>query len=205
MENIIGFINAIAGLLVAFTAFAVKFVEVTKSVKETSLPKKIKKQLVIDNEIISKIEYLKEFLVADRIQIYDFHNGGHYANGRSALKVSCTYESVRAGIKSYQSELQAIPLTCIPKFTQKLLDDSELLINNIEEIKESMPLTYVLKKNQEVRSFYDIIINNEKGEPIGFLGIQYNKLNSINYNTEQHNQILKVKYFVEEKLSKFSK
>lgn len=153
-------ITAIGGLLVAFTK--------TKKEIENSIPKKIKDQINIDNEIIKRMEELKEFLNADRVQVYDFHNGGHYANGRSALKTSCTYEVCRTGCRSYQMYLQSIPLSCIPQFIETLLNKEELKINNLENIKESMNSTYNLKKEQGVKSFYDIIIHNKYKEPIRF-------------------------------------
>lgn len=99
-----------------------------------------------------------------------FTIGGHYANGRSALKTSCTYEVVRTGIKSCQMYLQAIPLNCIPHFIQTLLNNSEMKINNLEDIKECMPATYSLKKSQNIGSFYDVILNNKSGEPIRIFG-----------------------------------
>ena len=128
--------------------------------------------------------------------------GGHYANGRSALKTSCSFEVVCSGVKGHQKELQSIPLTCIPRFVETLLNKKELVINNLDDIKEIMPATYELKKNQEVASFFDIILNNKDGEPIGFLALQYCKINSVNFNREERNEILKLKFFIEENLEK---
>ena len=82
-----------------------------------------------------------------------FTIGGHYANGRSALKTSCSYEVVRAGIKGHQKELQAVPLSCIPKFVKTLLDKKELIVNNLEDLKDMMPATYELKKSKELLLF----------------------------------------------------
>lgn len=92
--------------------------------------------------------------------------GGHYANGRSALKTSCSFEVVRNGVKGHQKELQSVPLSCIPHFIQTLLEKSELKVNNLEDIKETMPATYQLKKEQNIKSFYDVILNNKNEEPI---------------------------------------
>lgn len=75
-------------------------------------------------------------------------------------------------------------------------------INNLEEIKEVMPATYELKKGQGVASFFDIILNNKQGEPIGFLALQYCNTNCANYTEDQMNQILKLKFFIEENLEK---
>lgn len=119
------------------------------------------------------MESLKEELNADRIQIYEFHNGIHYANGRSALRTTCPYEVCRYGIKPYQNYMQAVPLSCIPNFIKRLLDNGKLIVKELKDIEKTMPSTYALKKNQDIKSFYDIIIKNRIGEPIGFVVIQF--------------------------------
>lgn len=189
-------ITAIYGLIVAFSK--------AKKELENTIPKKITKQCNIDNEIIKRMECLKEYLNADRVQVYDFHNGGHYANGRSALKTSCTYEVCRTGCRSYQMYLQAIPLSCIPQFIDTLLNKGELRVNDLEDIKDIMNSTYHLKKDQGVRCFYDIIIHNKNKEPIGFLAIQYLKENKVKFNSDEKNEILKLKFFIEENLEKMT-
>lgn len=128
--------------------------------------------------------------------------GGHYANGRSALKTSCSYEVVRTGVRGHQKELQSVPLSCIPRFVETLLSRKELVVKNLEDIKDLMPATYELKKDQNVASFFDVILNNKEGEPIGFLALQYCKINSVNFTQEERNEILKLKFFIEENLEK---
>lgn len=174
----------------------------TKKQIEDSIPRKLKRQSNIDMEIITRMEELKELLEADRVQVYDFHNGGHYANGRSALKTSCTYEVVRAGIKATQQHLQAIPLSCIPHFTRKLLNDNTFDVTDLEDLKDTMPSTYNLKKELGVKSFYDVILNNKEGEPIGFLGVQYVNKSHKTYNSNDINEILRLKFYIEENLEK---
>ena len=98
--------------------------------------------------------------------------------------------------------LQAIPINCIPRFIQTLLNKEELKINNLEEIKYEMPATYTLKKSQNIGSFFDIILNNRQGEPIGFLAFQYSKLNKVNFRDNERNEILRLKFFIEENLEK---
>lgn len=134
---------------------------------------KIKKQSEIDTNIYSRMEHLKEILNADRIQIYEFHNGIHYANGRSALRTTCTYEVCRYGIAPCQTYMQAVPLSCIPNFIKKLLDDGKIIVKELKDIEKTMPSTYALKNSQNIKSFYDIIIKNGVGEPIGFVAIQF--------------------------------
>ena len=199
MNDILTIITLFTNIILAIGALFVAIRKTKKEIEET-LPKKIKHQSDIDMKIHSRIEEIKEYLNADRVQIYDFHNGGHYANGRSALKTSCSFEVVRSGIEGHQKELQAVPLSCIPQFVQELVKNGELKVDDLEEIKNTMPSTYQLKKEQDIASFYDIILNDEKGEPIGFLAFQYTKTNCVNFTKEEKNQILKLKFFIEENL-----
>lgn len=197
------FTEIITGATVAvglIVAFIIKILKGKKEI-EDNIPKKIKKQSGINIEITEQLEYLKEFLNADRVQVYDFHNGGHYANGRSALKTDCTYEVVRSGIKPVQMHLQDIPLSCIPRFTNRMLEEGYMEIKNLEEIKDSMPSTYQLKTEMGICAFYDIILNNKFGEPIGFLAIQYVKNQYCLSSECDKQEVLKVKHFIEDRLN----
>lgn len=165
MENITTLLINLTAMIAALAAAYVAWQKAKTDVK-SAVPKKIKGQVTVDSVVTNVMEDLKEFLNADRVQVYDFHNGGHYANGRSALKTSCSYEVVRTGIKGHQKELQSVPLSCIPHFVEKLLNNNILKVNNLEELKDTMPATYELKKSQDVQSFFDVILNNKNNEPI---------------------------------------
>ena len=200
MDSLIAILTSITALIVAISTLIKNMLEAKKNL----IPFKVKSQSSINMNIINLMENAKERFRADRIQVYDYHNGGHFANGRSALKLSCTYEVVRNGIKSCQQELQGIPLTFIPKFNDILLNNEILYVKDLETIKETMPFTYQIKHSQQVKSFYDIILNNKQGEPIGFLGIQYDN-NDIAISEEDKKEILKFKLAIENELEKMVK
>ena len=199
MENVIAIITSITALIVAISTLIKNLIDAKKNL----IPTKVKSQSSINMKIIELMEDGKERFRADRIQVYDYHNGGHFANGRSALKVSCTFEAVRTGVCPCQQELQGIPLTFIAKFNDTLLKNETLFVNDLEEIKDSMPFTYQIKYAQGIKSFYDIILNNNKGEPIGFLGIQYNN-NDIGLSEEDKKEIYKLKLAIENELEKMN-
>lgn len=73
MEEITGIIIALTALVTAIPSLIVALINAKKEIKN-SIPKKIKNQCNIDNEIIKRMEELKEYLNADRVQVYDFHN-----------------------------------------------------------------------------------------------------------------------------------
>lgn len=204
MEWVTGILMGITAIISAIGTLVVTTIKTKKQIEET-IPKKLKKQASIDTEIIQRMEDIKEILGADRVQIYDFHNGGHYANGRSALKTSCTYEVTRAGIKGYQMYLQSLPLSAIPRFSKSLLDKGEMCVADLEDIKSSMPGAYNIKFEQGVKGFHDIVLENKFGEPIGFLGIQYVNSSHKTYNNKEKNEILRLKFFIEENLESMIK
>lgn len=166
--------------------------------KKLDVPKKIGKQSELDCLILKEAEKLKELLNADRVQVYEFHNGTHYANGRSALKTTCTYETCRYGVSSCLNILSGIPLSIIPAFIKTLLDNGELLVKDLEHIKETMPSTYALKSTMGIKSFYDVVIYNEFGEPVGFVAVQF--CDGVQ-NTINKEAVKKFAWFVENKLS----
>lgn len=198
MENIIAIIGSIVAIIVSLSTALKNFVDA----KQNLIPKRVKKQSDINMNIYNLLEEMKEVFKADRVQIYDFHNGGHYANGRSALKCSCTFETVRKTVVSYFDRLQGIQLQIIPHFIHELLNKEKIIVTDIETLKDTMPATYNFKKNQEVSSFYDIVLKNSKGESIGFIGIQYLEKDAI-YVDEA--ELMKYKYLIEEYLEKMIK
>lgn len=203
MEWLVGLIVGITTLVIAIGNLVIAVRDAKKKIEE-SIPRKIKKQVTLTEEISSRMDMIKEYIGADRVHIYDFHNGGHYANGRSALKTSCTFESVRAGIVPVQNILQAVPLSCIPKYTNNLLKDGGVKVKDINDIRTTMPGAFGWKYAQDVKSFYDIVLTNKESEPIGFLEVQFCNSNSHSYelNEKMRHEILRLKFFIEENLQK---
>ena len=74
MENITTLIISITAMITALASLIVKIMESKANVKSAKT-KKIKGQVTVDSEVTNKMEDLKEYLNADRVQIYDFHNG----------------------------------------------------------------------------------------------------------------------------------
>ena len=53
---------------------------IKKKLKRPDVSKRIPGQNKIDLEIMTQMDYTKELLNADRIHIYEFHNGEHYSD-----------------------------------------------------------------------------------------------------------------------------
>lgn len=162
-----------------------------------SVSSKVPKQSKIDTKVLKRMEEVKELLNADRVHVYEFHNGEHYANGRSALKISCTYEVCKAGVKIIQRECLSMPISCTPKYIANILDSSIVEIKDIENIKDSMPASYNFKIAQDVKAFTDVVIQNKQKEPVGFIEIQW--LDKKNFVRNEH-ELLRLAAFIEESI-----
>lgn len=73
MENITATIISLTAFITALGTLIVNIIKAKKEIENT-LPRKIQKQCSINIEITNKLEKLKEYFMADRVQIYDFHN-----------------------------------------------------------------------------------------------------------------------------------
>lgn len=166
-----------------------------------NVSKTIEKQCLIDGDIIDRMENVKEFYNADRVHFYDFHNGVHYSNGRSAKKFSCTYEKVRFGIEPVKRIMKDIETSDVPVFLNKLFSECKFEIANIEDIKDTMDTTYLYMKKAGVKSCYVMAVKNQSKEPIGFIMLQYvNNTMPKMGRLEDLEYLQKFKWFMEEKL-----
>lgn len=164
---------------------------------QSSVSSKVPRQSKIDLKILNRMEEVKEIMDADRVHVYEFHNGEHYANGRSALKVSCTYEVVRAGTQSVQRSCMSVPLSVMPKYIATILDNSIVNVKDIENIRDSMPATYNLKFSQNVKAFTNVVIINRQKEPVGFIEVQWFDKKKF---TENEYELLRLAAFIEENI-----
>ena len=172
---------------------------VKKNLKKPDISSKLPKQNSIDLEITNKMDYAKEILNADRIHLYEFHNGEHYSDWRSAYKFSCSYEVVKAGTQSMRSKCTGLPISIMPRFIHKITTEGKFICDNIENIKNDMVSTYEFKKNIGIKSFYDVAIRNKLGNVIGFIAIQWDKNTKANIDEDE---IKKLVWFVEERILK---
>lgn len=169
------------------------------SLKKTDIAKMLPKQNKLDIELMQKMEYVKEMLNADRIHIYEFHDGDFYSEYRHAYKFSCTYEVVKAGSKSLRDKCMGVPTSLLPKFVNKITEDGLFFCKDIDEIKDSMPSTFGFKHAYGIRSFYDIAIKNSKNQAIGFIAVQWDNKDNVKIDEDLIKQL---KWYVEEHLTK---
>lgn len=164
------------GIVIAEVILAVYFCKqyLDKATKGIDISSGIKKQNEVDLKIIERMDYFKELLSADRILLFEFHNGQHYSNYRSALKMSASYEVFRAGLESSRDKCTGLPIAIMPKFIASITQEGRAFCHDIEEIRYDMGNSYEFKKAIGIKSFYDIAIKDTNHNIIGFVAIQWN-------------------------------
>lgn len=170
---------------------------IKKKLKRPDVSKKIPGQNKIDLEIITRMDYTKELLNADRIHIYEFHNGDHYSDYRSAYKFSCSYEAIKAGKIPVRARCTGLPISVMPKFINKITQEGSFICDNIDKIKDEMPSTHAFKRELGIKSFYDVAIRNASGNIIGFVAVQWDKGTTPTMNEEE---IRKLVWFIEDRI-----
>lgn len=165
--------------------------------KKPDISNLVAKQNLIDINVEEKLDYAKEILNADRIHVYEFHNGEHYSDYRSSCKFSCSYEVVRAGRESVRNQCTNLPISVMPKFINKITTEGKFYCKDISEIRDVMPSTHEFKKEIEIKSFYDVAIRNVKGSIIGFIAIHWCNGTTPNINIDEINKLV---WYVEEKI-----
>lgn len=176
MEHIVETAQSI-GIILAEILLAIYFCKqyIDKYQKEhkPNISDEVTKQNPIDLDIIEKMDYYKELLKADRILLFEFHNGQHYSNYRSALKMSASYEVYRAGLESSREKCSNLPIAIMPRFIAAITREGFTWCKDIEEIKYDMGNSYEFKKSIGIKAFYDVAIKDECGNVVGFVAVQW--------------------------------
>ena len=175
--------------------FCIQYIR--KNYSSPNVGKMVPKQNKIDLEITNQMDYVKELVNADRIHLYEFHNGEHYSDYRSAYKFSCSYEVARAGKRAVRKDCVQLPISVMPRFINKITTEGKFYCDDIEKIKDSMASTYEFKNNLGIKSFYDVAIKNSEGTIIGFVAVQWDKETTPKLN---EHEIMKLAWLIEEKL-----
>lgn len=153
--------------------FCKQYIDKYQKDNKVQIARSIKEQNKIDLHIIDKMDYYKELLKADRILLFEFHNGQHYSSYRSALKMSASYEVYRASLTSSREKCSNLPIAIMPRFISDITEKGRAYCKNIEDIKHEMGNSYEFKKSIGIKSFYDLAIRDVCGNVIGFVAVQW--------------------------------
>lgn len=114
-----------------------------------------------DEALEIMLEYLGKALKGDRTYIFEKNEMGGDDN---------TYEWVSSGVTPEIDNLQNLPPEICENWYKNFREDKNIVIEDLEDIKESDPLQYENLKRQDIHSIVVVPLYNEV-ENIGFYGV----------------------------------
>ena len=114
-----------------------------------------------DKSIDIILEYLGEALNGERTYIFEKNESGGDDN---------TYEWVANGVSPEKDNLQNLPQEICANWYQNFSEDKNIIIKDLEDIKESDPLQYENLKRQDIHSLVVVPLYDER-KIIGFYGV----------------------------------
>jgi len=149
-----------------------------KIIKEKFLQRKKKNLSLIKNnyknyeKIHDKLIELRQSVNADRITVYQFHNGEYYSTNNSILKVSVTHENCSESVKSYLNEMQNIQPSLFVEFFKDVFDKKENIVTiHADTLVDSSLKNLMLFRAVNTEIFCPLY--NDHGDMIGFIGVVY--------------------------------
>ena len=139
-------------------------------------------------ENANKIQILMYHLLrsfnADRISIYEFHNGGKNLQGIEFKKCSNTFEAVELEIKPIIKEMQNLPLSMNPLWSKLLGTRKNITIPSVITLQDTFLSVYL--QAQSIKSYYSYLLVDYDNSPIGFITLEY-------YRTERELNAIETK------------
>lgn len=171
MEDLwLGISTTVLGILGTLAAIWLKYYLDNKKKQQEQCP--VHCAVEDNDEILSRLEEIKQEIGADRVSIFSFHNGGEYYSGKSMQKLSCSYEVVSPGVARQQLAMQNVPVSACHTTLQKLIENKEFHCVDVNNnYPESGCKSYLM--DYGVRSTYQYGIFDLNRKAIGILRADY--------------------------------
>jgi len=125
------------------------------------------------NKIQIQLYHMLQTFHAERISIFEFHNGGKNLSGIEFKKCSNTYEAVSLETKPIIKEMQNLPLSINPLWNRILSTRDDINIPSIENLDDTFLQSYL--RSQSIKTYYSTILQDYDNTPIGFISLEYYK------------------------------
>lgn len=123
------------------------------------------------NKIQIQLYHMLQNFGAERISIYEFHNGGKNLAGIEFKKCSNTYEAVSLETKPIIKEMQNLPLSINPLWNKILSTRDDITIPNVDDLTDTFLQSYL--SSQSIKTYYSTILQDYDNTPIGFISLEY--------------------------------
>lgn len=138
-------------------------------------PKDYKPQVFRDMDISMLLRDIKHNLMADRVCVYQYHNGERSIANNPFLKFSCTHENLRQTAESVQQHMLEMPSSIFNSWNTQIFDGHIVqcpLISDMKEVSD-MRTAYKILSNNGVTSIYLFPLVDPIGHTFGFGTVEY--------------------------------
>jgi len=126
------------------------------------------------NKIQILLYHILRSFNADRVSIYEFHNGGKNLQGVEFKKSSNTYEAVELEIKPTIKEMQNLPISINPLWSKLLASRQPIKVSSVNNLDDDFFKSYL--EAQSIKTYYSMLLVDYDSSPIGFISLEfYNK------------------------------
>ena len=127
--------------------------------------------LKLEEKISTKLESIKNRINADRVYIFEFHNGGHTYTGKGIQKLSETYEVTNKGVSVESVNTQNLPTSLFSSLLLSISREGHFYIKDVKMNDSQAPTFREFISNRGVKSFVGFAIKNIENNLVGILGV----------------------------------
>jgi len=170
LENIVAYESIFVALVTFISTFGGLYLK-TRFQKK-SCDAAFRKTINRNSEIIFALKKLCKDLSADRVYIYEFHNGNYFSTGWPMQKFTCTYEYVRDGISSECENPGEYRISNYNEYIEQMVNNKKFAVTDVANMKDNALLKNLLT-TKGVKSMYNFPIMTLSDRTVGFLGVDF--------------------------------
>lgn len=189
MNNFFDKLVAYESLVVAFLTLISTLAGIwikTKLAREKK-DRELEDATIKNENILLMLKRLIKTLDADRVYIFEFHNGNYFSSGLPMQKFTCTYEVVEDGISAECHNPGEYRVSNFNEYIMNIIKQRDFIIEDVDNMQEK-PLLKNLLIQKGVKSLYNFPIRDIKDKTIGFIGVDFVKEN-VKLSEENINQL----------------
>lgn len=127
----------------------------------------------VTEEIDLVLNQLLKETGADRVNLVQYHNGGHGINKQAFLKMSMTNEQVKFGVKAFIQESKDQFRSMLSFFIKELNDNGECYISDLENLQNIDNSMYDYMRSKGVEAKFGIALKDHDGTVIAFVSAEF--------------------------------
>ena len=130
----------------------------------------VEKCTIQNTNVEKAIRYTLDVLNADRVSVYEFHNGESFYSGSHQQKFSCTYEYFKAGVSSEALGQQGLRVSTFNQFVSEIINEKIFKYSNTQDLDDSLLKNWFEDKG--VKSIVAIPIITLNKNIIGMISVE---------------------------------